>query len=101
MLQLGEFDLEFTFARARSLRENIEDQRGAVENLAIEDAFEVAALGGGKFLVKDNGIHVSLAAMLGEFVRFAFADEGGSAGGSQFLDSVANDLSAGGGGQFR
>jgi hypothetical protein len=101
MLQLGQFDLELAFAGPGSLGENIKDERGAVENLAIEDPFEVAALGGGKFLVEDDGVDVGPAAMLGELIGFAFADEGGGARGGQFLDSVAYDFAAGSGGQLR
>ena len=46
MLQLREFHLELAFARPGALGEDVEDQRRAVEDLAIEQRFKVAALGG-------------------------------------------------------
>src|SRR4030095_16576639 len=44
MLKLREFNLEFAFARAGALRENVEDERGAVEHFAFKNLFQVAAL---------------------------------------------------------
>ena len=44
MLQLRQFDLQFAFPRARPLRENIQNQRGAVQHLAAEDIFQIPAL---------------------------------------------------------
>ena len=69
MLQLRQFDLQFAFARAGALGENIQNQRRAVEHLAVEDFFQVAALRGGKLVVEDDGIDVVLAAELGELAR--------------------------------
>ena len=46
MLQLREFHLELAFAGPGALGKDVEDQRRAVEDLAIEQRFEVAALGG-------------------------------------------------------
>src|SRR6185503_6360821 len=100
MLKLGQFDLEFAFASARALGENVQDERSAVEDLALEDLLQVAALGGRKFVVENDRIDVLLAAGGGEFVGFAAADESGCDGYVQFLDAAANDVAAGGGGQF-
>ena len=100
MLQLRQFDLQFAFARAGALRENIQDQRGAVEDFAAENLFQVAALGGGKFVVEDHRVHVVVAAECGEFVGFAAADEGAGDGRLEFLGAAADDGPAGGGGQF-
>ena len=88
MLQLRQFDLQFAFARAGALGENIQDQRGAVEDLAAEDLFQIAALGRGKLVVEDHGIDVVVAAEGGEFVGFAGADEGGGDGGLDFLGAL-------------
>ena len=72
----------------------------AIENLAVENLLQVAALRGRKFIVENDRIHVRAAAMLGKFVRLAFADESGRARRDQLLDAVADDLPASGGGQF-
>jgi hypothetical protein len=100
VLQLSQLDLQLTFPCPRPLGKDVENQRSAIENLAVENAFEIAALGRGKLIVKDNGVNVGSVAMLGKLVRFAFANKSGSARGRQFLSSVSHDLSAGGGGQF-
>ena len=47
MLQLRQFDLQLAFAGAGALGEDIENQRGAIEHLALENRFQIAALGGG------------------------------------------------------
>ena len=39
MLKLREFDLQFAFARPGALREDVENQRRAVEDFAVEDLF--------------------------------------------------------------
>src|SRR5206468_1449469 len=46
MLQLGQLDLQLPLAGAGALGENVQDKRGAVQNLAIEDALQISALGG-------------------------------------------------------
>ena len=100
MLELRQFDLELAFPRARPLGKNIEDERRAVEDLAIEHLLEVAALGRGEFVVKDDRIDIRLAAMKGELIRLALADVSAGAGRGHFLDAVANDVAASGRGQL-
>ncbi len=100
MLKLGQFDLELAFARAGALREDIQDERGAVEDFALEDLFQVAALGRRQFVVENHGIDILLAAGVGEFIRLAAADEGGRDGHFELLRAAADDVAAGGRGQF-
>ena len=100
VLELGEFDLQLALLRAGALGENIQNQRRAVEHLAIEDAFEIAALGGGKLVVENDGIDLLAPAMPGKFAGFAAADEGAGDRSIEFLGAVAHDFTAGGGGQF-
>ncbi len=100
VLELGKFDLQLAFTRARALREDIQDQRRAVQQLAIEQFFQVAALRGGQFLVEDHGVHIQLPAELGEFIGLALADVGGGVGGLELLHAVADDVAASRGGEF-
>ena len=100
MLKLREFDLQLAFFRACTLRKNIKNERCAIENLAIENTLEIAALRGGKFVVENDGIHVLAAAVFGEFAGFAAADERAGDRGIELLGAVANDLTAGGGGEL-
>jgi hypothetical protein len=100
MLQLGQLDLQFAFFCPSALGKNIENQRGAIEHLAIKKFFEVAALGRGKFVVKNDSIDIRFAAVLGKLIGFAFADESAGAGRGKFLHAIANNLAPGGNGQF-
>ena len=100
MLQLREFDLQLAFARAGALREDVENQRRAVQDLAVEYFLQIAALGGRKFVVENDRVHVVPPAEGGKFLRLALADERGRRGSLQLLHPVADDFAAGGGGQF-
>jgi hypothetical protein len=77
MLELGQFDLEFAFAGAGALGEDVEDEGSAVEHFAFEEAFEVSALGRRQFIVEDDGIDFVTSAEIGELAGFTGADEGG------------------------
>jgi hypothetical protein len=44
MLQLRKLHLELTFEAARTLREDVEDEAGAVEHATLEQRFEIALL---------------------------------------------------------
>lgn len=100
VLKLREFDLQLAFASAGALGEDVENECGAIEDLGIENLFEVAALRGRKFVVEDDGIGVLLAAKGGEFVSLAFADVRSGMWGFELLDAFANNFTAGGGGKF-
>ena len=56
MSHLRQFHLEFPFAGARSLREDIENERCSIEDLALEQFLEVAGLCGGQFVVEDHRV---------------------------------------------
>ena len=44
-LELRQFNLQLALSRARALRKNVEDERGAIKHFAVEHAFQVSALG--------------------------------------------------------
>jgi hypothetical protein len=100
VLQLRELNLQLAFFGAGALGENIQDQRRPIENLAIEDLLQIAALRGRKFVVKNDRIHIRAPTVLGKFIRLAFADESRRARRGQLLDSISNDLPSGSGCQF-
>jgi hypothetical protein len=100
MLKLRQLDLELALTGAGALREDVEDERGAVEDFALEDHFEIAALRGGEFVVENDGIHLVQSALRGEFIRLAAADEGAGHWSIELLCPVADDLGTGGRGQF-
>ena len=100
MLKLRQLNLQLAFARAGALREDVENQRRAVENFAVEDFFEVAALRGRKIVVKNHGVHVLPPTEIREFSRLALADERGRIQRFCFLPAVAHDFAARRCGQF-
>ena len=100
MLELRQFDLQLALARAGAPGENVEDERGAVQHLAVENLLQVSALGRGKFIVEDDRIDVVPPAVRGKLVGLALADERGRVRGLQLLDAVADHLAARGGGQL-
>ena len=67
MLKLRQLDLQLAFARAGALREDVENQRRAVENFAVENFFEVAALRRRKVVVENHRVHVLPPAEIREF----------------------------------
>ena len=101
MLELRQFDLQLAFARAGALGEDVEDERRAVENLAVENLLQVAALRGGKFVVEDDRVHVLLPAVARRTPRPCLCRcTWRRMGVVEFLRAVADDFAAGGGGQF-
>ena len=100
MLKLGQFNLQLAFARAGALGEDVQDERRAVEDLALEDLFQVAALGGRQFVIENHGVDVLLAAGGGEFIRLAAADERSRGGHVELLRAAADDVAAGRRGQL-
>jgi hypothetical protein len=82
------------------LREDVEDQRRAVEDFAFEDFFQVAALRGGKFVVKDDRVHVVAPAKIAPLAGLALADERGGVERDHFLHARLDDFAAGGRGEF-
>lgn len=95
MLELSQFDLQLAFPGAGALGEDVQDEGGAIEDLAIEDLLEVAALRRGKFVIENDSIDVGSTAKIGKLVGFAFTYEGGRAWSGHFLQAVTDDLTAG------
>src|SRR5438105_374328 len=100
MLQLRELNLEFAFARAGALRENVENQRGPIQNFATESQFKITTLSGRKFVVKNHGVDAIAFAVLREFSGFASADKRAGDGGFELLRAFSDDFGARGGGEF-
>ena len=88
------------FPRAGPLGEDVEDQRRAIENLAVENFFQVAALGGREFVIKNDGVDLLLPALERELAGFSGADERSRDRAVQFLGAITDDGPAGGGRQF-
>lgn len=100
MLKLRKFDLEFAFARACALRKDVQDERGAIEDFDLENLFQIARLRGGKFIVKDDSVHIVGFAVSGKFLGLTLSDVGGGIGCLDFLNAFADDFRASGSGEF-
>lgn len=56
VVELREFYLQAPFAGARAAGENVEDELGAVDYLAVERLLQIALLRGGQIVIEDDGI---------------------------------------------
>jgi hypothetical protein len=75
VLQLRELDLQLAFVRACALREDIEDQAGAVDDAALGEFFEIALLHRAQTPVDQDQIGIERLALNFELLGFAGADE--------------------------
>jgi hypothetical protein len=74
VLQLRELDLQFAFVRTRALREDVEDQAGAVDDAAFGQLLEIALLHRAQGPVDQDQVRVERLPLLGEFLGLAAAD---------------------------
>src|SRR5690606_5898750 len=56
VLQLGQLDLRLALAALGVLGEDVEDQRGAVDDLDLDDVFELTQLARGQLAVADHRV---------------------------------------------
>src|SRR6185369_2293836 len=75
MLVLRELDLELTFERRGSLREDVEDQTVAVEDSRLERDLEIALLSGFQRLVDEDELRVRRPRAGRDLFDLAAADE--------------------------
>src|SRR6185503_19291358 len=66
ILELRELDLQLRLVRARVGGEDVEDELGAVDDLAPDVLLEVGDLAGGELVVEDDGIDVVVGGAAGE-----------------------------------
>ena len=86
ILQLSQFDLRFGDGGACPAGEDVENQRGAVEDTAVESPLEVAELSRREFVVENDKIGVEGVLVFNDLLQFAAADIGAAVGSVEFLD---------------
>ena len=96
ILQLRELDLQPAFTAARALREDVENELGAIEHFAREKIFQIASLRRRKFVVENDRSDVLILERLLDHLRFAFADVVRRRRLLQFLRDGIDDLRTGG-----
>ena len=100
ILVLRQRHLHRAFAGARALGEDVQDERGAVDDLAAEPLLQRALLRGGELVVADHDAGAQLAAHGGNLFQLAFADPGAWIGVRAALDDAGKRDGAGGFGQL-
>jgi hypothetical protein len=96
---MREFDLERAFPGRGAFAEDLEDEAGAVDDLAGPFLFQVALLDRGELGVEDGDVDLPGADLLALGGGLAFAEEGGGATGAQREDGGVDDDEADGGGE--
>jgi hypothetical protein len=96
---LRQLHLQRALAGAGVLGEDVQDQRGAIENndvVAVEGFLQLALVARRKLVVEDDHIEVQRALPGLQLLHLAGADEGLGVGGVQRLRRLADHVQAGG-----
>ena len=80
VLQLGQLDLGLALCALGVLREDVEDQGGAVDDLDLDPVLQVAQLRRFEFAVADDGVRPGHLDDLCDLLDLAAADVGGGVG---------------------
>jgi hypothetical protein len=75
VLELCKFDLQLAFMTAGTLRENVEDETGAVDHAPVQRRFQIALLRGREGVIKNDEFHVIGFAREAQLFDFAAADK--------------------------
>ena len=100
VIKLCEFHLNFALAASGALRENIQNQRGAVHNTHAGFLFQIALLRGTQFPVGNQQINFVLLTKVFDFAKSTAADISCGVRVFELLRQHARHLGAGGGRQF-
>ena len=101
VVELRQLHLEPALARARPAREDVEDQLGAVERLALDLLLQVALLGRRELLVEENQLDLLRGAAGLHLAHLAAADECRGVAPRALLQLLADDARAGARGELR
>ena len=99
VLQLGQLDLRLAFAAAGVLGEDVQDQRGPVDDLDLHHALQPPELAGGKLAVADHRVGAHRGDDAGQLAGLARADVGRGVNTAAPLDQAVEHLGPRGFGQ--
>ncbi len=91
VLELGHFHLQFARPGGGPLRENVQNELRAVEDLALRDFGEAVELRGRQFAVENDQRGLPLQRQHFEFREFAFAEDVAGMDARHALDERARD----------
>ena len=94
IFELRQLHLELALTAARTQRENIEYQRGAVDHAHIGRLFHILYLCGRQLAVRHDQVDLLLTAQLGHLRQFAAAHIGGALGLWELLGQQEHRLGA-------
>ena len=92
VLKLRQLDLQSPFVRLGALREDIENQRRAVDDLDVEHFFEIALLRRGELVVEDHQIVSERFSLVFDLLQLALAEIGAGHRMTQLLRDCPDDL---------
>ncbi len=95
VLHLGELDLGLALLALRVLGEDVEDERGAVDDLDLDDVLERASLAGRQLAVGDDGVGTLGDDDLLQFLGLALAEPGAGVGSQPALHDAGEHLGTG------
>jgi hypothetical protein len=75
MLQLRQFNLQFTFMSTRTLGKDIQNQSGSTQHPTLEFFFKIAFLTWTQIMVEDNHVRFERPNQCSQFFNFAGTDE--------------------------
>jgi len=101
VLQLGQLDLRLTFPALRVLGEDVQDERGAVDDLHLGALLQVSQLRRGELAVADHRVGAGGQHGRPQVIHLAAADVGRRIGSAAALDQPFEHLRAGRLGQGR
>src|SRR5208337_3617710 len=94
VLQLSQLHLGLAFAAAGVLGEDVQDQRGPVDDLDLHDAFQPAQLARGELAVADHGVGAVRRDDVRELAGLARAHVGGRVDPAAPLDEAVEHFGA-------
>ncbi len=101
VVELRQLDLRLALAAPGVLAEDVEDQRGPVDDLDLELVLQIAQLAGGEFTVADDGVGAGRLHDLADAVDLAAPDVRRRVGLAAPLEDVLEHRGAGGLGEQR
>src|SRR6266568_6467980 len=90
VFELSKLDLELTFTGSGVAGKDIKNELGAIDDAAVELAFEIAKLGRGEFVVEDQDASIGHFGGGGDLFNFAAPDERGRIGTVAALQYLAD-----------
>jgi hypothetical protein len=94
MIELGQFYLGFGFVCTCPADENIENQSFTIDHFDFQHFLEIADLGGGEMIIKDDQVSPGFNQLVFYLTDFAFADEKGGIDFSPGLSYTGDHFSA-------